>query len=141
VVELKEIRLLVVDDHENMRRILATLLRGFGFREIHECEDGAKALAAVPEFRPDIILTDFSMPHLDGIAFAREVRAMKDQGLAHAPILMVTGHAHMKQVMAAREAGVNEFLAKPVNGQTLADRITRIIQHERAAPPAAGSGG
>lgn len=139
MVELKDIRVLVVDDHENMRRILATLLRGFGFQEIRECEDGAKALEMVPHFRPDIIVTDFAMPHLDGIAFASAVRAMKDEGLAHAPILMVTGHAHMKQVMAAREAGVNEFLAKPVKGQTLAERITRIIQQERTAPPAAKS--
>ena len=129
--DLKDIRILVVDDHENMRRILATLLRGFGFHEIRECEDGAKGLEAVAQFRPDVIVTDFAMAHLDGIAFAKEVRAMKDQGLAHAPILMITGHAQTKQVMAAREAGVNEFLVKPVNGQTLAERITRILQHER----------
>ncbi|HWE46012.1 MAG TPA: response regulator [Caulobacteraceae bacterium] len=133
MVDLKDIRVLVVDDHENMRRILAALLRAFGFHEIRECADGAQALAAVPVFRPDIIVTDFAMPHLDGISFAGEVRAMKDVGLAHAPILMVTGHAHMKQVMAARDAGVNEFLAKPVNGRTLAERITRMIQHERAS--------
>ena len=133
VVDLRDIRVLVVDDHENMRRILAALLRAFGFQDIRECEDGAKALAAVPIFRPDIIVTDFAMPHLDGISFAGAVRALKDQGLAHAPILMISGHAHMKQVMAARDAGVNEFLAKPVNGRTLADRITRIIQHERAS--------
>jgi CheY-like chemotaxis protein len=133
VVELKDIRVLVVDDQENMRRILGALLRAFGFLHIRECEDGAKALEAVPQFRPDIIVTDFCMPHLDGIAFARQVRALKDQGLAHAPILMVSGHAHMKQVMAARDAGVNEFLAKPVNGQCLAERVTRIIQ-ERATP-------
>jgi two-component system chemotaxis response regulator CheY len=137
VGELKDIRVLVVDDQENMRRILGALLRAFGFLEIRECEDGAKALAAVPQFRPDIIVTDFSMPHLDGVAFAREVRALKDQGLAHAPILMVSGHAHMKQVMAARDAGVNEFLAKPINGQRLAERITRIIQQERVSPPPA----
>jgi two-component system, chemotaxis family, chemotaxis protein CheY len=140
VIDLKTIRILVVDDHENMRRILGTLLRGFGFREICECEDGAKALAAVPYFRPDIIVTDFHMPHLDGIAFARTVRAMKDGGLGHTPILMVSGHAYMKQVTAARDAGVNEFLAKPVNGQTLAKHITRIIRHEGAAPVAARTG-
>jgi len=133
VVELKDIRVLVVDDHENMRRILGTLLRGFGFHDIRECEDGAKALIAVPQYRPDIIVTDFHMPHLDGIEFARAVRALQDQGLAHAPILMVSGHAYMKQVTAARDAGVNEFLAKPVTGQKLADRVTRIIQTERAA--------
>ncbi len=136
MVELKDIRVLVVDDHENMRRILGTLLRGFGFREIRECEDGAKALIEAPTFRPDIIVTDFHMPHLDGVEFARSVRALKDQGLAQAPILMVSGHAYMKQVMAARDAGVNEFLAKPVTGQNLADRITRIIQHERTPPGA-----
>jgi CheY-like chemotaxis protein len=125
----RDVRVLVVDDHENMRHILATLLRAYGFVEIRECEDGASGLAAMTTFRPDIVITDFAMPKLDGVAFAEKIRALEDIELRIVPILMVSGHAHKRQVLAARDVGVNEFLAKPITGRGLADRIRRIIEH------------
>jgi two-component system chemotaxis response regulator CheY len=125
------LRVLVVDDHESMRSILATLLRAYGFDEIHQSENGRDAIEALKTFRPDIIVTDFAMPYLDGIAFARQVRESDDDSLRLVPILMVSGHAHTTQILAARDAGVNEFLRKPVTGRNLAARIRRIIDEDR----------
>jgi PleD family two-component response regulator len=125
------VRVLVVDDHENMRLILSVILRAYGVQEIRTCENGAQALAAAADFRPDIIVTDFSMPELDGVAFSAAIRAHPDRGLHTVPIVMVSGHAHARQVIEARDAGVNEFLAKPVTGHNLADRIRRIIEENR----------
>jgi CheY-like chemotaxis protein len=122
---------LVVDDQENMRRILATVLRAYGFSDIREAGDGEEAMQALEDFRPDIVVTDFAMPKLDGLEFARVVRAEASGGMKHVPIVMVSGHAHHHHVLAARDAGVNEFLAKPVTGRNLADRIRRIIVEDR----------
>jgi PleD family two-component response regulator len=125
-----ELRFLVVDDHENMRHIVGAVLRGYGFTQIKDCDDGASGLRAIHGFRPDIVITDFAMPEVDGVAFAQQIRAMDDP-LRFVPIIMVSGHAHAKMVFAARDAGVNEFLAKPVTGRNLADRIRRIIEEDR----------
>jgi CheY-like chemotaxis protein len=125
-----ELRFLVVDDHENMRHILGAVLRGYGFTEVRECGDGASALKLLLYFRPDIVITDFSMPEVDGIAFAQNIRALDDP-LRYVPIILVTGHASATLVLTARDAGVNEVLAKPVTGRNLADRIRRIIEEER----------
>ena len=125
------VRVLVVDDQENMRRILAAVLRAYGFHDIREAGDGQEALQAINDFRPDIVVTDFAMPKLDGIALARKVRGEPDGRVAHVPIVMVSGHAHHGHVLAARDAGVNEFVAKPITGRNLADRIRRIVVEDR----------
>ncbi len=113
-----------------MRHIIGAVLRAYGFSQIKDCDNGAMALRALPHFRPDVIVTDFAMPEVDGIEFTLNVRAM-DGPMRFIPIIMVSGHAHAKLVFAARDAGVNEFLAKPVTGRNLADRIRRIIEEER----------
>jgi two-component system chemotaxis response regulator CheY len=126
----KDIEILVVDDHESMRTIVGMLLRAFGFARIREAEDGETALEMLDDLTADIIITDFSMKGLDGIGFVRRLRAEPGRK-AMIPVLMVTGHATPARVVAARDAGVNEFIAKPITGRVLADRLRRIIEDER----------
>lgn len=127
---MREVDILVVDDHESMRSILGVLLRAFGFARIREAENGEAALKALAERPADLVITDLKMPRLDGLAFVRGLRA-GPKPAALAPVVMVTGHANLTRVAAARDAGVNEVIVKPVTGQLLADRLRRIIADER----------
>lgn len=124
------VRVLVVDDHDHMRRILVTLLRAIGVGEIQEAENGEIALRVLPGFQPDLVVLDLSMPGLDGVEFARRVRR-DAQGAPRVPIIMVTGHSGLHQVLAARDAGVDEVLAKPLTPKALLQRIDAVIESER----------
>lgn len=127
----QDIEILVVDDHEAMRMIAATLLRGFGFHRIREAEGGLAALRLLEDLVSDLVIVDLKMQGgMDGIEFTRRLRAERDRR-AHIPVLMMTGHATRARVVAARDAGVNEFIAKPMTGRTLADRLRRIVEDER----------
>lgn len=126
----QDIEILVVDDHESMRTILSSFLRAFGFLRIRVAEDGAAALKAIAEKPADIVIADLKMPQLDGIDFTRKLRAQATSD-AFTPVVMVTGHASANRVAAARDAGVNEFIVKPVTGRVLADRLRRIFEEER----------
>ena len=78
-----------------------------------------------------MILTDLSMKPVDGIAFTREVRLSHDSPNPYVPIMMITGHTERQKVEAARDAGITEFLAKPVTAQGLFLRIAEIVERPR----------
>lgn len=130
MAELSAVGVLVIDDHESMRSIIGVLLRSFGFTWIREAQHGEEALAMLQDTPADIIISDLKMPMLDGLSFVRRLRA-EPEPLCQIPVLMVTGHATPARVVAARDAGVNEFIAKPMNGRMLAERLRRIIEDER----------
>ncbi len=125
------LRFVVVDDNAHMRRIIRTLLRGFGSREIHEAEDGASGLEAVEAYSPDILITDIKMPIFDGIELTRMIR--NPDGCRHPflPIVVLTAYSEKKHVVAARDAGATEFLCKPVSATSLYRRIQNIIENPR----------
>src|SRR6187431_3146833 len=107
-IDFNRLRFLVIDDNAHMRRILRTLLHGFGAREVYEAEDGAAGLEAFTHYIPDIVITDWAMA-----------------------IIMLTGHSEKKRVMAARDAGVTEFLAKPISAKALYQRIINVVANPR----------
>jgi two-component system chemotaxis response regulator CheY len=133
----QDIEILVVDDHESMRTIVSALLRAFGFQRIREAESGEAALRLLAELPADLVIVDLKMPGMDGVDFTRRLRAAPDRR-AYIPVLMMTGHATPARVVAARDAGVNEFLVKPMTGRILADRLRRIIDEDRPFVRAAG---
>jgi two-component system chemotaxis response regulator CheY len=126
----QDIEILIVDDHEAMRSIVAALLRGFGFYRVREAEGGQAALRMLADATADLIIVDVKMQGMDGVEFTRRLRAARD-GRAEIPVLMMTGHATRAGVVAARDAGVNEFIAKPMTGRMLADRLRRMVEDER----------
>ena len=128
----KELRqqALIVDDNENMRRLLRRMLQRLGIHCV-EFPDGSAALAAVAAIRPDFIITDLNMAPMDGLSFARALRQSGDDAIRHIPILMVTGHTERRHIEAARDAGVNEILAKPVTAAALSQRIEQMVFHPR----------
>ena len=130
-VDFEILRVLVADDNGHMRTLLRSLLQALGVSEICECNDGEAAFAAACEFKPDLVLSDLNMQPVDGIEFTRMVRTRRDSPNPHLPIIMVTGHTERARVVAARDAGVSEFLAKPITAQNLVSRITETLERPR----------
>lgn len=122
---------LVVEDNPHMRTLLRALLQALGVRRVLEAADGAAGLLALREHKPDFVFTDLSMKPIDGIEFTRKIRLGNDSPNPLVPIIMITGHTERARVMAARDAGVSEFLAKPITMQNLQSRLTEIIERPR----------
>ena len=125
------LKILLVDDNQHMRMLLTEILRALGVRQIHEAMDGAEALQAMRETPMDLVMTDLTMGPLDGIDFVNLLRNSPDSPAPFAPVIMITGHSTMRRVAEARDAGVNEFLAKPVTARGVIHRINLIIEHPR----------
>ncbi len=130
-VECSRLRFLIVDDNNHMRRIVRALLHGFGVREAYEAEDGAAGLEAFSSFSPDIVITDWAMPIFDGIELTRMIRQPETSTNPYVPIIMVTGHAEKRRVTEARDAGVTEFLVKPISAKALYQRIVSVVMTPR----------
>ncbi|MEC9367678.1 MAG: response regulator [Pseudomonadota bacterium] len=130
-IAFDELRFVVVDDNAHMRRIVRTLLRAFGSREIYESEDGASGLEAVEAYSPDILISDIKMPIFDGIELTRMIRNPEGCKHPYLPIIILTGYSEKKHVLAARDAGATEFLCKPVSATALYRRIQNIVENPR----------
>lgn len=112
-----------------MRRLIKDALKTLKCNKIQEAEDGAEGLKALQVFQPDLIIVDFDMPVLDGIDFTRLVR--RNFSEKDIPIIMLTGNAEGKHVATARDAGVTEYLVKPVSASTLQNRMLAAISTPR----------
>ena len=130
-IDFNRLRFLVIDDNVHMRRILRTLLHGFGARDVHEAEDGAAGLEAFTNYCPDIILADWAMPIFDGIELAQMIRQPGANANPYVAIIMLTGHSERSRVMAARDAGVTEIMVKPVSANALYQRILNVVARPR----------
>ena len=130
-IDVNRLRFLVIDDNAHMRRILRTLLHGFGTRDVYEAEDGAAGLEAFNHYMPDIVLTDWAMPIFDGLELTQMIRQPGANGNPYVPIIMLTGHSEKKRVVIARDAGVTEFLAKPISAKSLYQRIINVVANPR----------
>lgn len=128
---LEEIEVLVVDDNRHMRTLLKDLLRAIGIHRVVEAIDGMTGFQELRMAAPDVVITDLMMQPIDGLQFARMVRNERRSPLPYVPIIMVTGFADKQRVEEARDAGVTEFLAKPVTSEALYSRIETIIERPR----------
>jgi CheY-like chemotaxis protein len=128
---LSALRILLVDDNQHMRSIVAAVLAGVGVEHVHECCDGAQALDALRQWPADVAIVDFQMSPVDGVEFTRLVRNAADSANPFLPIIMLTGHAERKRVEEARDAGVTEFVVKPVTARAVLDRLNTVIMKPR----------
>jgi two-component system chemotaxis response regulator CheY len=126
------LKALIVEDNVHMRALLRSLLTALGIKHVYEAGNGADGFGILRDKLPDFILTDLSMKPVDGIAFTREVRMSHGSPNPYVPIVMITGHTERQKVEAARDAGVTEFLAKPITAQGLFLRIAEIVERPRA---------
>ena len=126
------VMVLVVDDNHYMRVIVCTMLRSMGITMIREASDGIEALEIVRDWRPDVIILDLMMEQLDGVEFTKLLRRGSDSPHPYVPIIMMTGHTDRRRVIEARDAGVNELVAKPLTAKGLIDRMRSVIDNERS---------
>lgn len=124
---LHTIKVLLVDDNQHMRAIVAAILKGVGVRHIRECRDGSEALAAMRDWPADIAIIDYQMHPMDGVEFTRRVRSEATSADPYLPIIMMTGFAERQKVLAARDSGVTEFLVKPVTARGVLDRLNAVV--------------
>lgn len=129
--DFQKLRVLVVDDSRSMRHVVRSILNALGCREIRESADAPAAFKEMQNFDADILIVDWYMEPLDGLEFVRLVRTAKDSRNPFVPIIMLSGFTEYRRIAAARDAGVNEFLAKPVSVTALGNRIVSLIEHPR----------
>lgn len=127
---LAALRLLIIDDNAQMRTIIGAVLGGAGVGDLHYAPDGRKGLESLVRVKPDVVFVDYEMPELNGLGFLREARRLKTDE-RFTPVIMLTGHSDFQRLNAARDLGVNEFLAKPVTAKTILQRLGAVIFRPR----------
>ena len=119
-------KILVVDDFSTMRRIVKNLLKQAGYVNIEEAEDGAQAYEKVKEGGYGFVVSDWNMPNMDGLDLVKSIRGNPE--IKDLPVLMVTAEAEKDKVIAAIQAGVNNYIVKPFTGDTLKEKMDKIIE-------------
>jgi CheY-like chemotaxis protein len=127
----ERLRILIVEDNAHMRKLVVAILRAFGVLEIFEASDAERAWALLREGNPDVIVLDWMLEGMSGLDFTVKLRTSPQSSNPFVPIIMLTGHTHIDQVRQARDAGVNEFLAKPVSVSAILSRLISVIEYPR----------
>ena len=122
---------LVVDDSKDTLVLITQMLRSFGVGQVENASDAPSALAILRWKRVDLIICDWQMKPVDGVRFAQLVRRAPDSGNPFVPIIMLTAHGAPDLVFEARDAGITEFLVKPVSPATLLSRVVSVLKCPR----------
>jgi len=121
----KNMPVLIVDDYKTVLRILRNLLKQLGFNNVDEATDGSDALSKLRAKRYELVISDWNMEPMTGLQLLREVRS--DEELKGMPFIMITAESKTENVIAAKEAGVNNYIVKPFNAATLKTKLTSVI--------------
>jgi two-component system chemotaxis response regulator CheY len=116
---------LVVDDYKTMIRIIRNLLKQLGFNDVDEASDGGAALELMRKRRYGLVISDWNMEPMTGYELLKEVRS--DGSLGRTPFIMVTAESKTENVIAAKKAGVNNYIVKPFNAATLKSKIDAVF--------------
>ena len=117
--------ILVVDDYNTMIRIIRNLLRQLGFEDVDDAPDGSVALSKMHIKRYGLIISDWNMEPMTGYELLKQVRS--DPSISATPFIMVTAESKTENVVAAKQAGVNNYIVKPFNAATLKTKMTAVI--------------
>ena len=121
----KDMAILVVDDYKTMLRIIRNLLKQLDFGNVDEATDGSEALKKLREKEYGLVISDWNMEPMTGLQLVREVRS--DKKLKKLPFIMVTAESKTDNVVAAKEAGVSNYIVKPFNAETLKQKIASVL--------------
>ncbi len=128
---LEHLQVQLVEDNPNMRALVKAMLNALGMDNVRDYGNGQQAIEAIREFTPDLVITDWMMAPVDGLEYTRYIRGNIDSPDIFTPIILMTGHTEKWRVIAARDAGVTELLAKPITAKTLYERILAVIEKPR----------
>ena len=127
----KNLSVLIVDDNAHMRSMLLQVVKSTGIERVYFASDGAEALKTLREHGVDILITDMAMEPMDGIELVKRIRKSPESANRMIPVLMITGHMTITRIQEARDAGVNEFVAKPISVKAVLGRLEAIIERPR----------
>lgn len=116
---------LVVDDYKTMIRIIRNLLKQLGFENVDDAADGSEALEKMQGKKYGLVISDWNMEPMTGYELLKEVRS--DENLSRTPFIMVTAESKTENVIAAKKAGVNNYIVKPFNAATLKNKIDAVF--------------
>ena len=123
----RAMNVLIVDDYKTMLRIIRNLLKQIDFNNVDEASDGAEALAKLRAGNYGLVISDWNMAPMTGLQLLQEVRA--DARLKAMPFIMVTAESKADNVVAAKQAGVSNYIVKPFNAETLREKIEKVLAH------------
>jgi two-component system chemotaxis response regulator CheY len=118
---------LIVDDYKTMLRIIRNLLKQIEFNNVDEATDGAEALSRLRTGSYGLVISDWNMQPMTGLQLLQEVRA--DAKLKGTPFIMITAESKVENVVAAKQAGVSNYIVKPFNAETLREKIEKVLGH------------
>lgn len=121
----KNMPILIVDDYQTMLRIIKNLLKQLGFENVEEAKDGSSALAKLSEKPFSLIISDWNMEPMSGYELLQKIRA--DEKTKTLPFIMITAESKPENVVAAKQAGVNNYIVKPFNAETLKTKLTSVL--------------
>ena len=127
--------ILIVDDYNTMVRIIRNLLKQLGFENVDDAPDGSTALQKLRMKDYGLVISDWNMEPMTGYDLLKNVRA--DPTIGRTPFIMVTAESKTENVIAAKKAGVNNYIVKPFNAQTLQQKIASVFPDDTPAPPQA----
>lgn len=130
-VSLSRVRFLIVDDNTHAVNLVKAMLRGFGADQLYDAQTVDAAQRRMKITPCDIVILDYMLGAEEGVTFARWLRNDPDSPAPYTPIILLTGHADRPKIVAARDAGVNEFCVKPVTPADLMKRIAWVIDRAR----------
>lgn len=123
------IRVLIADDYALTRNMVKAILRGVGFAEVVQADDGAQALQKIVEERFGLVVCDWNMPRKTGLEVLTEIRAMPHY--ASLPFVLLTAEAYKDNVEAAMKAGVSDYVIKPFTAETLTSKIFEVLRRSK----------
>ncbi len=123
----KAMNVLIVDDYKTMLRIIRNLLKQIDFNNVEEATDGVDALAKMRCNNFGLVISDWNMAPMTGLQLLQEVRA--DARLKQTPFIMITAESKTENVVAAKQAGVSNYIVKPFNAETLKEKIEKVLGH------------
>ena len=121
----KKLPIMIVDDYSTMLRIMKNLLRQLDFENVEEATDGSMALSKLKLGHYGLVISDWNMQPVTGLDLLKQVRA--DAQLKHLPFIMVTAESKTENVIAAKEAGVTNYIVKPFNAETLKQKLVAVF--------------
>lgn len=137
-IDINSLRVLIVEDNVHFRTLIRTILEALGVGKMEEATDGASAIEVLNRFDADLAIMDWKMDGVDGLQCLKRVRSDADSPNRFLPVLMVTGFADEELAREARNAGVNDFLSKPISAKSLLSRIVAVLESERPFIEAGG---